>query len=55
MKGIRRSYARPPGSFIHIQGPICDECGKSRAHGNHRKCSKVRQAKFEKLRAEACE
>jgi hypothetical protein len=23
---------------------ICDKCNKSRAHGNHEKCSKQRQA-----------
>lgn len=23
---------------------ICDQCGKSRAHGNHHKCSRRRQA-----------
>ena len=22
---------------------VCDQCGRSRAHGNHRKCSKTRQ------------
>lgn len=24
----------------------CDICGKSRAHGNHDKCSKIRQAHY---------
>ena len=24
---------------------ICDVCGKHRSHGNHGKCSKIRQAK----------
>lgn len=23
---------------------ICDQCGTSRAHGNHKRCSKQRQA-----------
>lgn len=23
---------------------ICDKCAKSRAHGNHHRCSKLRQA-----------
>ena len=23
---------------------VCDQCNKSRAHGNHAKCSKLRQA-----------
>lgn len=31
---------------------ICDQCSKSRAHGNHRKCSKVRQAINARRRAE---
>lgn len=31
---------------------ICDQCGKSRAHGNHKKCSKVRQAFNARCRAE---
>lgn len=30
---------------------ICDQCGKSRAHGNHDKCSKARQALMAELRA----
>ena len=30
---------------------ICDQCGKSRAHGNHDKCSKARQAEMAELRA----
>ncbi|WP_177326601.1 hypothetical protein [Pseudomonas sp. CHM02] len=30
---------------------ICDQCGKSRAHGNHDKCSKARQVQMAELRA----
>ena len=30
---------------------ICDKCDKSRAHGNHTKCSKVRQAEGAERRA----
>lgn len=30
----------------------CDQCGRSRAHGNHRKCSKVRQVINARRRAE---
>lgn len=30
---------------------ICDKCGHSRAHGNHDKCSKARQAEMAELRA----
>lgn len=29
---------------------ICDQCGKSRAHGNHISCSKARQAENAHLR-----
>lgn len=28
---------------------ICDQCGTSRAHGNHDKCSKARQAEMAEL------
>lgn len=31
---------------------ICDQCGKSRAHGNHQKCSKARKELNAKRRAE---
>lgn len=31
---------------------FCDQCGKYRAHGNHYKCSKARQAINEQRRAE---
>ncbi|WP_189635876.1 hypothetical protein [Pseudomonas chlororaphis] len=30
---------------------MCDICGKSRAHGNHHKCSKQRQAAMAELRS----
>lgn len=31
---------------------FCDQCGKCRAHGNHQKCSKARQALNVQRRAE---
>ncbi|TNB92235.1 hypothetical protein FHG55_23040 [Pseudomonas jessenii] len=31
---------------------VCDQCGRSRAHGNHRKCSKARQVAADRLRVE---
>lgn len=31
---------------------VCDQCNRSRAHGNHQKCSKKRQAANAKRRAE---
>lgn len=30
---------------------MCDQCNKSRAHGNHDKCSRARQAAMAELRA----
>lgn len=30
---------------------VCDQCNKSRAHGNHTKCSKLRQAEGIERRA----
>lgn len=30
---------------------ICDQCQRSRAHGNHDKCSKARQAEMAERRA----
>ena len=30
---------------------ICDKCDRSRAHGNHTKCSKLRQAEAIERRA----
>ncbi len=29
---------------------ICDQCGLSRAHGNHRKCSRARQIAMAELK-----
>lgn len=51
MREIKRSYARPRGSFIHIESSICSECGRSRAHYNHHKCSAIRKKRYEELRA----
>ena len=31
---------------------ICDQCGTSRAHGNHDKCSKARKIAMAELRAQ---
>lgn len=35
---------------LYEWGAICDICGKSRAHGSHVKCSKLRQAEKQKKR-----
>ncbi len=48
MRAIRRSYARPQAGMPQFQlTNTCDECGKNRAHGNHRACSKKRQARYQ--------
>jgi hypothetical protein len=53
---IIRSWAiqmtRPTLGKITVEGlqlnAICDICGRDRAHGNHQKCSKKRQAEYAK-------
>lgn len=42
---IRGAPMRP----LDLQ-PICDQCQRPRAHGNHDKCSKARQAEMAELR-----
>lgn len=34
---------------------ICDQCGLSRAHGNHRKCSRARQIAMSESKKKPCE
>ena len=43
---IRGATMRP----LDLQ-TICDQCGKSRAHGNHDKCRKARKREMAELRA----
>ena len=31
---------------------VCDQCNKSRAHGNHAKCSKLRQTEAAERRSQ---
>ena len=42
---------------VHDRGlefpSVCDECGKPRAHGSHKKCSKQRQARYRQEAAHA--
>lgn len=34
----------PPLAIRPLEGnSICDICGKGRGHGNHKKCSRIRQ------------
>lgn len=45
MKALRRTVRIRSGQMPPLDlVTICDKCNKSRAHGNHRKCSKQRQA-----------
>lgn len=45
----RTTQARRPGApmpFLELD-PRCDECGRARSNGNHRACSKKRQARYQ--------
>jgi len=44
MTALRRTVQLRSGHMppLDLQ-TICDKCNKSRAHGNHEKCSKLRQ------------
>jgi hypothetical protein len=45
MTALRRTVRIRSGQMPPLDlNVICDKCDKSRAHGNHRKCSKQRQA-----------
>ena len=52
MTALRRTVQKRgiPIQRLDLQ-TICDKCNKSRAHGNHTKCSKLRQAEAVKPRA----
>lgn len=49
--GSRAMFWRNGGGYTSNLDEA-DQCGRSRAHGNHQKCSKVRQALNAKRRAE---
>lgn len=45
MKPLRRSTTTNQGTSMVLElDVVCDQCGNHRAHGNHRACSKKRQA-----------
>jgi hypothetical protein len=45
MTALRRTVRIRSGQMPPLDlNVICDKCDKSRAHGNHQKCSKQRQA-----------
>ena len=52
MTALRRTVQirSAPMGQLDLQ-TICDKCNKSRAHGNHTKCSKLRQAEAAERRA----
>ena len=52
MTALRRTVQKRgiPIHRLDLQ-TICDKCNKSRAHGNHTKCSKLRQAEAVERRA----
>jgi hypothetical protein len=44
MRPLRRKIQIRAGHMAPLDlNTICDKCNKSRAHGNHQKCSKQRQ------------
>lgn len=52
MTALRRTVRLNGGPMrpLDLQ-TVCDQCNKSRAHGNHIKCSKLRQAEAVERRA----
>lgn len=53
MTALRRTVRIRSGQMPPLDlDVICDKCDKSRAHGNHQKCSKQRQAEGIARRAE---
>lgn len=49
MKPLHRTTTTNAGTSMHLElDVICDECKKYRAHGNHQRCSKLRQARTSK-------
>lgn len=45
----RTTQARRQGAPMPFldQSTVCDECGRARSSGNHRACSKKRQARYQ--------
>ena len=52
MTALRRTVRINSGPMrpLDLQ-TVCDQCNKSRAHGNYTKCSKLRQAQEAERRA----
>ena len=52
MTGLRRTVRLRGAPMRPLDlDVICDQCNRSRAHGNHTKCSKLRQAEAAERRA----
>ena len=52
MNTLRRKVRINNGTMRPLDlNVMCDQCNRSRAHGNHTKCSKLRQAKAAERRA----
>ena len=53
MNALRRTVRINSGPMRPLDlNVMCDQCNKSRAHGNHTKCSKLRQAEAAERRAQ---
>ena len=52
MTALRRTVRRRGAPMRSLDlNVMCDQCNRSRAHGNHTKCSKLRQAQAVERRA----
>lgn len=52
---MRTDLRRDHSVWFMELSPFCDQCGHSRAHGNHQACSKKRQAMHAARRARHAE
>jgi hypothetical protein len=51
MTALRRTTMKNAAPILDLNHEvICDQCKKSRAHGNHKACSKARQAMYARQR-----
>jgi len=49
----KTTYDKYPGTGFAMQ-MVCEVCGKRKANWDHRKCSKIKQAKYEQERYKQC-
>ncbi len=51
MTALRHTTSKNAAPILDLNHEvICDQCKKSRAHGNHKACSKARQALYARQR-----